>query len=96
MFNSFYLGLYLCEPSLQTKIRHQLCGMIIEILAADAVAMSICIISPANDARIRYVSREEVSEPVGAVSSRPGLVAVPVQAMDNNNAGNCQHDLRIR
>jgi hypothetical protein len=70
--------------------------MIVEILAADAVAVGVRIVSPAEDARIRDVGWEKVAEPVGAVSGRPGLVAVPVQAMDNNDAGNCQDDLWIR
>ncbi len=62
--------------------------MIIEILAADTVAMSVRIVSPAEDARVWDIGREEVSEPVHVVRRRPGLVAVAVEAMDGNDAGN--------
>jgi len=63
--------------------------MVIEVLAADTVTMRVRIVSPAEDARVRDISREEIAEPVHAVRRRPGLVAVSVQAMDSYNAGEC-------
>jgi hypothetical protein len=61
--------------------------MVIEVLAANAVAMSVCIVSPAEDARIWDVSREELVEPVDAVCCSPRLVAVSVQSMESNDTG---------
>lgn len=61
--------------------------MIVEVLAADAVTMSVCIISPAEDTCIRDVGREEMVEPVDAVFCCPGPVAMSIQSMDGNNTG---------
>lgn len=52
--------------------------MAVEVLATDAVAMSVCIVSPANYARVWDIGWKEVTEPVHAVRCRPGLVAVAV------------------
>lgn len=70
--------------------------MIVEILAADAVPISVRIVFSAEDAHIWDVGWEEVAEPVYAAGGRLGLMAVHVQAIDNNDAGNCQDDLWIR
>jgi hypothetical protein len=52
--------------------------MIIKVLAANAVAMSTRIVSPAKYACIRDRGREEVAEPVDIVGGRPSLVAMAV------------------
>jgi hypothetical protein len=67
--------------------------MIIEVLAAHAVAISVRIVPTVKYARIRDVGREEVAELVYIVRRRPGLVIVAVQAMYCNDAANCQDDL---
>jgi hypothetical protein len=84
---------HICTPSLEAEIRHQLPCMIVEILAADAVAMSVRIVSPAKDTRVGYVSRQEGAKPLDIVGRRPSLVSVSVQPMDGNNAGNSQGEL---
>jgi hypothetical protein len=63
--------------------------MIVEVLAADAVAMRVRIVSPAEDPRFWDIVREEIAEPVDAVRRRPSLVAVSVQAVDGNDARKC-------
>jgi hypothetical protein len=77
---------YLCKPSHEAKIRHQLLRMIAEVLATDAVAMSVRIVAPAEYVRIGEMVGEEVTEPVDAVARRPRLLAVSVQAMDSDDA----------
>lgn len=64
--------------------------MIVEIFAAKTVAMSVRIVSPAEDARIRDVAREEVAEPMDVVRRCPSLVAVSIQPMDGDNTTNNQ------
>lgn len=59
--------------------------MIVEILAADAVSMCVCVVSPAQDACIWDVHRKEIVEPMNAVCCRPGLVAVSVQSVDSHD-----------
>ena len=63
--------------------------MVVEVLAADTAAVCVRIVSPAEDARVRDIGREEIAEPVHAVRRRPGLSTVSVQAMDGYNAGEC-------
>lgn len=48
--------------------------MVVEVLAADAIAMSNRIVSPAKDAGIRDIVWKKIAEPVDAVRSHPGLV----------------------
>ena len=62
--------------------------MIVEVLAADAVTMSVCIISPAVHARISDISRQKSSKPVDVVCRGPSLFAVSIQPVDGNNAAN--------
>jgi hypothetical protein len=59
--------------------------MVVKILAADAVTVSICIVSPGKDAGVRDVFRKEIAEPVDAVRGRPSLVSVSVQPVNGNN-----------
>lgn len=63
--------------------------MIVQVLVADALAMSVRIVSPAKDARVRDVLGKEVAEPVCVVCRSPGPIAMAIQAMDGNNAVNC-------
>jgi hypothetical protein len=61
--------------------------VVIEVLAADAeVAMSVRIVSPAEDSRIRDIVRKDIAQPVNAIRSRPRLLSVSVQAMDRDDA----------
>jgi hypothetical protein len=53
--------------------------VVIEVLATDArVAMSVRIVPPAEDSRVKDIVRKEVAEPVGAIRGRPSLVLVSV------------------
>jgi hypothetical protein len=63
--------------------------MIVEVLAADTVAMRIRIISPTEDPRIWDISWEKTTEPVHAVRRRPSFVAVSIQTVDGNDARKC-------
>ena len=65
--------------------------MVVQVVAADALAMCVRIVSPAQNARVRDIGWQEIAEPVHAVCGRPGLIAVPVQAMDSNNTANYQY-----
>ena len=67
--------------------------MIIEVLGADAITMSVCIVSPAVDARISNISRQKSPKPVDVVCRSPSLFTVSIQPMDGNNAGNSQCQL---
>jgi hypothetical protein len=59
--------------------------MVVEVLTTNATAMSICIVSPADDARIRDIVWKEVAKPVNAICSRPGLVSVSIQPMNDDD-----------
>ena len=48
--------------------------------------MCVRIVAPAKYTCVGEVVWEEIAEPVDAVASRPGLLAVSVQAMDSNDA----------
>ena len=67
--------------------------MVVEVLAANAIAVCICIVAPTKDACIWNIVRKEIAEPVFAVRSYPSLISVPVQAVDSDNTGNCQDRL---
>ena len=67
--------------------------MVVEVLAANAIAVCICIVAPAKDACIWDIVRKEIAEPVFAVCSYPSLISVSVQAMDSDDTGNCQDRL---
>jgi hypothetical protein len=43
---------HICKPSFKAQIRHQLPCVVVEVLAADTVAMRVRIVSPAEDARV--------------------------------------------
>jgi hypothetical protein len=76
---------YICEPSFQTKIRNKCPRMVIKILTADAVAVSIRIVSPRKYAGIRDIIWEEIAEPMDVVRGRPSLVLMSVQSVNGNN-----------
>jgi hypothetical protein len=60
--------------------------VVIEVLRAHArAAVCICIVAPAEYARVREVVREEVAQPVDAAARRPCLLAMSVQAMDGDD-----------
>lgn len=61
--------------------------MVIEVLAADTIAVSIRIVPPAQDAGVRKIGGKKIAEPVDTIRSRPSFVPVPVQAMDGDNTG---------
>jgi hypothetical protein len=64
--------------------------MVIQVLAADTIAVGVRIVSPAHDAGVRKVGRKEVAKPVHAVRGRPRFVSMAVQAVDGDDAGECQ------
>lgn len=82
--------MYICEVPFQTQIRYKRLRMVVEVLTADAIAMSIRIISPGEDARIRDIVWKEIAEPMDSVRGRPGLVLVSVQPMNNDNTAKGQ------
>jgi hypothetical protein len=49
--------------------------------------MSIRVVSPAENARIGHIVREEIAEPMDAIGGSPCFVAVSVQAVDGDDAG---------
>jgi len=60
--------------------------MVIEVLATDSrVAISVRIVPPAEDSRVRDIVREEIAEPVSAIRGRPSCVLVSVQPMDGDD-----------
>jgi len=65
--------------------------MVVQVLAADLrPAVRVGVVAPAEYARVGQVVREQVAQPVdavGAAGCRPRLLAVPVQAVDCDNAG---------
>ena len=55
-------------------------------MATDAgVAMSVRIIPPAEDSRVRDIVRKEITEPMYAVRGRPSLITVSIQPMDGDD-----------
>lgn len=60
--------------------------MVIQVLAADPLAVSVRIVTPAQDACVRKVGRKEIAEPVDAVRGRPRFVSMAVQAMNGYDA----------
>lgn len=47
--------------------------------------MGVGVVAPAEDADVRNIVRQEITEPVDAITSGPGLVAVAVEAMDGDD-----------
>ena len=60
--------------------------MVIQVLAADSVAVSVRIVSPTQDAGVRKVGRKEITEPVETVRGCPCFVSMAVQAMNGDDA----------
>ena len=83
--NFLCISCYTCKPSLRAQVRHQRTRMVLEILTADAIAICVWAVSPAQDARIWDVDLEEIVGLVDAVRCREGLVAVSVQSMNGND-----------
>jgi hypothetical protein len=81
---------YVCEFSLQTQIRHKRFCMVVEVLATNATAMSVRIVSPAEDARVWDIVWKEVAKPVDTICGRPGLVLVSVQPMNDDDTAEGQ------
>ena len=50
--------------------------MVIQVLAADPLAVSVRIVTPAQDAGVRKVGRKKIAEPVDAVRGRPRFVSM--------------------
>ena len=60
--------------------------MIVEMLAADReFAMSIRIVTPAEDAGVGDIIRKEISKPVDSICGCPSLLSMSIQAMDGND-----------
>jgi hypothetical protein len=60
--------------------------VVIEVLRAHArAAVCVCIVAPAEYARVGEVVREEVAQPVDAAARCPRLLAVSVQAMNGDD-----------
>lgn len=61
--------------------------MVVEVLTADTGAsVGVGIVAPAEDAGVRDVLRQEITEPVDAILRCPGLVAVAVEAVYGDDA----------
>lgn len=61
--------------------------MVVEVLTADAGAVTgIGIVAPAQDTGARNIERQEIAEPVDAIASGPGLVAVAVETVYGDDA----------
>ena len=67
--------------------------MIVEVLTADPFTVSIRVVTPAKDAGVWYVRRQQSSKPVDVVRRRPSLFGVSVQPMDGDNAVDDQWEL---
>jgi hypothetical protein len=86
---------YLARFSLETQIDHQLDRIIIEIHAARSIAMRVGIVAPSKYACVWNIAREEIAGPMNPVTSRPCLLAVAVQAMDNHDAAPSQKSYSV-
>ena len=88
--HSVSLIAYLCQLPVKAQVRHQRSCMVEQVLAADPrPAVRVRVVAPAEYARVGQVVREEVAQPVNAVDAvacRPRLLAVPVQAVDRDDA----------
>lgn len=61
--------------------------MVKKVLAAHArAAMRVGIVTPAEDACVRQIVREQVVQPVNAVACCPRLIAVSIEAVHSNDA----------
>ena len=61
--------------------------MVVEIMRADTGATAgVGIITPAEDAGVRDIARQEITQPVDVVVSGPCPVAVAVEAMHGDDA----------
>jgi len=62
--------------------------MVIQILAADPVAVGVRIVPPAENAGVGDVVWKEIAEPVDGFRRRPRLVSMAVQAVNGDDADN--------
>lgn len=67
--------------------------MIVEVPVANRLAMSLSISSLAKEACVTCINPQEGVKPVDVILRRLSLVAVSVQPMGGNNAGNTQSEL---
>ena len=60
--------------------------MVIQILAAHASrAVGVRVVAPGKNARVREILREEVAQPVHAVTGRPRPLGMAIEAVDRDN-----------
>lgn len=63
--------------------------MVIEILPAYSIrSVRICVVAPTQDAGLRDIFREQVSEPVDAIVRRPCFLSVTIEAVQCDNTNN--------
>jgi hypothetical protein len=61
--------------------------MVVEIMAADAVAVAgVGVVAPAEDPGVRDVVRQEITEPVDLILGGPGPVTVAIETMHGDDA----------
>lgn len=85
---------HLRDLPLQTQVRHQRLCMVVQVLAAHPrPAVRVGVVAPAEYARLRQVVRQQVAQPVHAVTRRPCLLAVAVQAVDRDDT---RHVLAVK
>ncbi len=73
---------YIRMLSFLAQFRYKRTCVIVEIVAADAVAIAgVGVIAPAEDTGVRDVGRQEITEPVDLVLSGPGPVTVAVKTI---------------
>jgi hypothetical protein len=62
--------------------------MVEEVLAAHArAALRVGIVAPAEYARFWQIGREQIAQPVDAVTCCPRLVTVSIEAVHSDDAG---------
>lgn len=78
---------YIRMLSFLAQFRYKSTCVIVEIVAADAVAIAgVGVIAPAEDTGVRDVGRQEIAEPVDLVLGGPGPVTVAVKTMHGDDA----------
>lgn len=88
---------YVRELSLPTQVGHEGQCMVVEVFAADARAgMGVCIVTPAQDAGLGDVMRQEIAEPVDAVTRGPRRFAVAVEPVNGDDAARKQLAMQRR
>ena len=61
--------------------------MIFNVLAADALVMSVSVMPPAEETCVRDIIRKEIAKLEFAIHSWSRLLSLSVQAVDRDNAG---------